>query len=474
MAKKEQKVQGYLDLVVALAAKNPNDLTGKAVVIVGNKKIFKEACAYFGVQPKHLETARGWVQLDSGHELFWVNTLKDDWKGAVARKLKEAGKDAALYCGIEQESLAVVLVDHLLPLGIGSSACGKIPSYQTEIEPIWIAGSTNIQRVNALARALSLTRGLVNLPANTLGVSEFAETALALVEQVAQRKEIEAQTTVTFMDHQDCASEQMGLLLGVGQGAAEGREPGLLCLELATGAKDEKFGSLIGKGIVFDSGGYCLKPGDSMKTMNSDMAGAASVLAGFLYAQDMGLKINLRVYMPLAENMVSSRGIRPGDILVSRKGDTVEVGNTDAEGRLILADALNYAADNKRTAWTITVATLTGAAKMALGEKMAALFCEDDGLSQELNRAASSSLDKIWPLPMGKEFEDCLKSDKADLNNSAGVGPGATSGAMFLRHFANKKAPFAHLDIAGVARSKDGATGRPTLLVCTFLENSSQ
>jgi leucyl aminopeptidase len=227
---------------------------------------------------------------------------------------------------------------------------------------------------------------------------------------------------------------------------------------------------LVGKGITFDSGGISIKPGEAMDEMKYDMCGAGSVLGTFRAIAELGLKLNVVGLVPTCENMPAGDAVKPGDIVTSMSGQTVEVLNTDAEGRLILCDALTYAKRFKPAA-VIDIATLTGACVIALGHHNSGLFTKHDELADELLAASKKSSDAAWRMPLDDEYQDQLKSNFADFANIGGRPAGSVTAACFLSRFTDSY-PWAHLDIAGTAwksGAAKGATGRPVPLLTQFL-----
>ena len=322
------------------------------------------------------------------------------------------------------------------------------------------AGKNALDQGLAIAAGVTLARTLGNLPGNVCTPAYLAETALQLAGdhgldcQVLERAEMEALG--------------MGSLLSVAKGSHQ--PPKLIVVHYRGARQDEKPLVLVGKGITFDSGGISLKPGAEMDEMKFDMCGAASVLGTLKAVAQMQLAINLTVIVPSAENMPGGSASKPGDIVSSLSGQTIEILNTDAEGRLILCDALTYA-ERFKPQTVIDVATLTGACVIALGHVATGLFANDETLANELLQAGDEAQDRAWQMPLWDEYQDLLKSNFADLANIGGRAGGAVSAACFLSRFA-KKYDWAHLDIAGTAwksGADKGATGRPVALLTHYL-----
>jgi leucyl aminopeptidase len=260
----------------------------------------------------------------------------------------------------------------------------------------------------------------------------------------------------------------MGALLGVAQGSAE--EPRFIVLRYRGRPKGEPGLALVGKGITFDTGGISLKPGEGMDEMKYDMCGAASVLGTLRAVAEMGLKQNVIAVVPTCENMPSGIASKPGDVVTSMSGQTIEILNTDAEGRLILCDALTYV-ERFKPAVVIDVATLTGACIIALGHVNTGMYARSDALADALVAAGKQSLDTAWRMPLDEEYQEQLKSNFADMGNIGGRPAGSVTAACFLSRF-TEKYDWAHLDIAGVAwksGAAKGATGRPVPLLTRFL-----
>jgi leucyl aminopeptidase len=307
-------------------------------------------------------------------------------------------------------------------------------------DEIVIAGDVSpaaLDRARAEAAAVTLARELVNLPPCDLYPETFAARAGGLPSSVASE----------VWDESRLETERMGAILGVARGAA--RPSRLLILRYRNGG-DRPTLALVGKGVTFDSGGLSLKTNDQMADMKGDMAGAAAVLASVGAAAELSLPVNLLGVMPLVENMPGGRALKLGDVLVARNGKTIEVLNTDAEGRLILADALAYAAEDK-PGHIVDLATLTGSCMVALGTEIAGLMTNDEGWGGQVRAAALAAGERVWPLPMDADFGELIKSKVADLKNVASARwGGAIVGGKFLEQFV-AGVPWAHLDIAGPA-----------------------
>jgi len=313
----------------------------------------------------------------------------------------------------------------------------------------------------AIVRGMDLARELGDLPANVCTPSYLSEESGRLAKQYRP-------LSVDVLEEKDMERLGMGALLSVTAGAEEPAK--LIVMNYQGGADDEPPIVLVGKGITFDTGGISLKPAPAMDEMKYDMCGAAAVIGTMQSVAAMQLPINLMVLVPTCENMPSGRATRPGDIVKSMSGKTIEILNTDAEGRLILCDALTYA-QRYEPAALIDVATLTGACVIALGNHNSGLMANDDGLAEELLAAGRRADDTAWRLPMGEDYEKQLKSNFADFANVGGREGGAITAACFLSKF-TRDATWAHLDIAGTAwrsGSRKGASGRPVPLLVDYL-----
>jgi leucyl aminopeptidase len=295
------------------------------------------------------------------------------------------------------------------------------------------------QRVgDAIAAGHRLTRYLQMLPGNVCTPSYLAERARQLAERYGFR--------LTVLDRAQLRQEGMGALLAVAQGSAE--EPRFIVLEYR-GAADAAPVALVGKGVTFDSGGISIKPAQNMEDMKFDMSGAAAVLGTFETLGRLKPKLNVVGLIPSTENLPSGTAVKPGDVVKSHLGKTIEIINTDAEGRLILCDALSYARRFKPAA-AIDIATLTGAVIVALGQVAIGAMGNDEALLAEVREAGERAGERCWPLPLWDEYRDLLKSDIADLKNSGGRGAGSIAGGWFLKEFVEGY-PWVHLDIAGTA-----------------------
>jgi leucyl aminopeptidase len=317
----------------------------------------------------------------------------------------------------------------------------------------------------AVAHGMSLAKDLGNLPPNICTPSYLADQARALAKRFRMK--------VTVLGREEMERLGMGSLLAVAHGSAE--PPKFIVLEHRGGRPSMKPVVLVGKGITFDTGGISIKPAAEMDEMKFDMCGAASVLGTLQAVGEMRLPVNVVGAIPTTENMPGGRASRPGDVVKSLSGQTVEILNTDAEGRLILCDALTYIGRYKPAA-VIDIATLTGACVIALGHVASGLFANDDELAREVTAAADSACDRVWHMPLWEEYQESLKSNFADFANIGGRPAGAVTAACFLARF-TKDYRWAHLDIAGTAwksgREK-GATGRPVPLLTQFLVNRAK
>lgn len=322
------------------------------------------------------------------------------------------------------------------------------------------AAEVGLHRGQGIAAGVLLARECANLPGNHCTPSHLADEAKKLAKLPRIKTEV--------LDRKDCLKLGMGSFMAVAQGSDE--PPKFIVLRYSGGAKTAAPVVLVGKGVTFDTGGISLKPGGEMDEMKYDMGGAASVLGTFRALADLQPPVNVIGLIPATENMPSGKAIKPGDVVTSMSGQTIEILNTDAEGRLILCDALTYA-ERFKPAAVVDMATLTGACVIALGHHRSALFCTDEALAADLLAAGDAGHDPAWRMPLDAEYDEGLKSHYADVPNIAGRAGGAITAAMFLKRFAGKYR-WAHLDIAGTAwksGAAKGATGRPVALLTHFL-----
>jgi len=314
-----------------------------------------------------------------------------------------------------------------------------------------------VERGQVLGQAANHTRDMANEPANELPPAKLAKRAQALAAEAGLECEV--------LDEKQLAKLGMGGVLGVGSGS--NNPPRFIILKYRGGRKADNGMALIGKGITFDSGGISIKPAAGMEAMKGDMSGGAAIIAAMWALGKLRPRINVTALIPTAENMPSGTAIRPGDVLRAMNGKTIEVINTDAEGRLILADAICYARSQKLSPM-VDVATLTGAMQIALGPGATGFMANDDRLANAISQAGDESGELMWRFPLIDEYQEGLKSNVADIKNTGNRNGGAISAAKFL-HFFAEDTPWAHIDMAGTDDSdKDkgiyvkGSTGIPT------------
>jgi leucyl aminopeptidase len=313
----------------------------------------------------------------------------------------------------------------------------------------------------AIANGVRFTRELGNLPPNICTPAYIAEQA----QKLAQDR---PGVTCEILDETDMFELRMGALLGVAQGSVNA--PKMIVLQWRGGGENDKPYALVGKGVTFDTGGISIKPSAGMEEMKFDMCGGGSVLGAFLSAVELKIRINLVCVVPAVENMPGGKAQRPSDVVTSMSGQTVEVLNTDAEGRLILCDALTYVQKFKPQV-IVDVATLTGACVVALGKHASGLMTRDDALASDLLAAGEATLDRAWRLPLWDDYQSQLDTGYADMANIGGKYAGAITAACFLSRF-TEGYRWAHLDIAGTAWEdgrKGSATGRPVSLLVQYL-----
>jgi leucyl aminopeptidase len=300
-------------------------------------------------------------------------------------------------------------------------------------ERAWVATS-------AVAEGVAFARDLVNEPANALGPVEFAERLKGLSKLGVD---------VKVLAEPELRRAKMGAFLGVAQGSE--RPPRVVLMHWWGGAEKEKLIAFVGKGVVFDTGGISIKPAPGMEDMKGDMGGAAAVSGLMRTLALRQAKVNAVGIVGLVENMPDGKAQRPGDIVTSMSGQTIEVLNTDAEGRLVLADLLSYVQKSDKPAAMVDLATLTGAILIALGNQHAGLFSNSDELATGLTEAGIATGEKVWRMPLGAEYDKLIDSKNADMKNIGGRHAGAIIGAQFIQRFVENDTPWAHLDVAGTA-----------------------
>ena len=326
-----------------------------------------------------------------------------------------------------------------------------------------------LNRWDLLSSSVKWVRDLINKNADEVTPQFLAEQATHLAKASSCK--------VNVLGKKEIEREEMGLLLAVNRGSA--LDPALITLSYHGNAETKEHIVLVGKGITYDTGGLNLKPADGMLTMKCDMAGAATVLAAAHTAAQLKLKVNVTAVVPTTENAIDARSYKQGDVYRAKTGKTVEITNTDAEGRLVLADAIAYTLQHLHPTVIIDVATLTGGVIIALGEEVAGLFSNNDGLAKDLLHSSESTGESIWRLPLPPDYKEMLKSEIADLVNSAGRSASSITAALFLQEFVSGT-PWAHLDVAGTAYltkpkyyNTTKATGFGVRLLVDFLERRS-
>jgi len=397
---------------------------------------------------------------------------------AAARALKNTGATEAVFCladlplkkrdvawRVEQAVAALMdasyRFDRLKSKPPADKAKGlKKVTIQLSRKADVVEAENAAERAVAIAEGMALTRDLGNLPGNVCTPTYLADQAVELGKRHGLKVEVFDQKAIEKLG--------MGSFLAVAQGSKQ--PPRFIIIEHRGGKKDEAPVVLVGKGVTFDTGGISIKPAAEMDEMKFDMCGAASVLGTMKAVALLKLPINVVGAIPATENMPGGNAIKPGDIVTTMSGQTVEILNTDAEGRLILCDALTYV-ERYKPAAVVDIATLTGAMVIALGHVATGLFANSDPLARELVQAGDDGWDRAWHLPMWDDYQEGLKSNFADFPNIASRAGGSITAACFLSRF-TKAYAWAHLDIAGTAwksGAEKGATGRPVSLLTHFL-----
>jgi len=448
------------------------------------------ACKATGFRGREKEVAGalqddgGWTLVGLGRSPASIATIRRALRRAVRDASRRGNESGRLLLAFdrrlgEREVRAIVReasqVDYRFDRYKSKPRVEGIPSRAALLLPRNGAGPLDLAGVRrdapVLAEVVRWARDLGNTPANDLGPAEFAREARAMGRRMG--------ATVRALGKREIEREKMGGVLGVSAGSA--RPPAFLIGEHRGSASRGKSARLrgtavlVGKGVTFDSGGISIKPAASMGEMKYDMMGAATVFACLFAASRLDLPLRVVALAPLVENLPSGTATRPGDILRMRNGKTVEVDNTDAEGRLILADALSYA-EKYRPDVLLDYATLTGAVLIALGHDCAGLMTPDDVLADELIAAGEETGERLWRLPVWDDYRSNLKSDWADMKNTGGRLAGTINAAVFLKEFVPKGVRWAHLDIAGVAHLEKehagydpGATGFGVAMTLEFL-----
>ncbi len=410
---------------------------------------------------------------------FTAKPFLDALRAIFGALQKTASKDAALYLidfAVKGRDEAWKIKQTVMAAAESDYRCDQLKSKPADAPALrkillGCAGKPSVAAQQALDQAVAvvhgmkLTKDLGNLPGNICTPTYLADQAKA----IAKKHKLK----VAVLEEKDMQKLGMHSLLSVTRGSHQPAK--LITLEYHGGDKKQKPVVLVGKGITFDSGGISLKPGAEMDEMKYDMCGAASVLGTMQAIAEMGLKLNVVAVIPSCENMPGGSASKPGDIVKSMSGQTIEILNTDAEGRLILCDALTYAARFEPDT-VIDIATLTGACVIALGHVATGLLSNEDKLAKELLEAGDHAHDRAWQLPLWEDYQSLLDSNFADMQNIGGRAGGTITAACFLSRF-TKDYRWAHLDIAGTAwkSGKDkGATGRPVPLLTQYLIQRAQ
>jgi leucyl aminopeptidase len=449
---------------------------GAPRVVRAALKAASKAAAFRGKDREVVPTG-GWMLYGLGKAPAPASRLRGLVRKAVREALSRPGPRRPLIlcfdAGLSREAFQallpqIALSDYTFERYKSKKARSGRRAQALVVPPPGISARTlgpALREAEAIAQAMRWAKDMGNTPGNDLGPLELAAQVKALAGRHGLR--------FRALDKKEIARERMGGLLGVNAGSA--RPPVFLVGEYAP-AKARGTAVLVGKGITFDSGGISLKPAASMGEMKYDMMGAATVFACLSAAKAARLPVRVVALAPVSENMPGGSATRPGDILRMRNGKTVEVDNTDAEGRLVLGDALSYA-EKFRPDVLLDYATLTGAVLVALGHECAGLMTPDDALARELEAAGQATGERLWRLPLWDEYRDNLKSEWADMKNTGGRSAGTINGAIFLKEFVPPGVPWAHLDIAAVAHFEKeqgswpaGASGFGVALTVEFLK----
>ena len=479
-----------LDCIYILRCTGTDPLSGLEFS-AKEKKALRAKAKALGPRGEEGELISGECPLDVAHRVTFVgvgeekNLTHSKLREALNRVMQQATKNREYQIGlgipVSVHGLAAAesRLFALREASIADYTFDHFKSKKNEFEKIDglhilpLAGESEkdledrLERVRLLRTSQQLARDLGNRPSNDLNPEAFASAAKEMAEEVSGLR-------VTILGMKELQKEKMGGVLGVSQGSAE--EPRVLVIEHRP-KKPKKSVVLVGKGVTFDSGGISIKPAAGMGWMKYDMCGAATVMGVMRAVAELDLPIKVVGLIPAVENMPSGTAIKPGDILAMSNGKTVEVDNTDAEGRLILADILHYSARFNPDI-VIDYATLTGACVVALGHEAAGMMGNDQELLDTLRKLGEQVGERVWPMPLYEEYLSYLKSDWADLKNAGSRWGGAVTAGTFLQQFVPEKVKWAHLDIAGVAYNEKehnglpkGASGFGVVLTVAFLEH---
>jgi len=373
-----------------------------------------------------------------------------DWETIGARLYK-----AQASSGMAELDVLIEEAEAAARLALGMKlAAYRFDTYRTKMKPDQLPSLETVNLVSASPQGAEaaytpldaasegtyMARDLVNMPPNDLNPETYAEKLKTLASSGLE---------IEILGETELAALGMNAMLGVGQGSRKESKLGIL--KWMGGSADSDPVVLVGKGVCFDTGGISLKPGAGMQDMRGDMGGSAAVVGTLLSLARRNARANVVGLVGLVENMPDGDAIRPGDILTSASGQTIEIQNTDAEGRLVLCDVLWYAQKHYKPAAIVDLATLTGAIVIGLGHHHAGLFSNDDQLAEQLTAAGQKEGERAWRLPLGAEYDALLKSQFADMRNIGGRAAGSITAAQFLQRFIEKGTKWAHLDIAGVA-----------------------
>lgn len=437
----------------ALFVLNTQGINAERVLVLGLGKTDKTGAVEAGSLRKALSKALDTLKPTSVQEFIYTltDTTIDGKDAAWHARLVSETLDTYLYRadGLKTERTAATFTPTKVMLAATKETLNEIKNGLTLGE--------------AIAKGTNLARNLADLPGNICTPSYLADQAKKLARN-------QANISVKVLEEKDMKALGMGSLLSVSAGSDQPAK--LIVLEYRAGRKNDAPVALVGKGITFDTGGISLKPGAGMDEMKYDMGGAASVLGAFQTLLELKPKINVVGVIAASENMPSGTATKPGDIVTSMSGLTIEVLNTDAEGRLVLCDALTYTERFKPKA-IIDIATLTGACVIALGSHATGLFSNNDALAQDILAAGEQAHDRAWHMPLWDDYQKQLDSNFADIANIGGREAGSVTAACFLSRFV-KDIPWAHLDVAGTAwksGAAKGATGRPVPLLIQYLLN---